>query len=238
MIEFNCEICGAHVRKAWSASNPGTPRFCSIACKSEAQRRSKHVDRDWLYQKYIVEELSANDIAAIVKRHPKRVWEWLRDYGIPTRPRGAVTSGTAFAAGTQAFKGMRHTPEAREKIRQARLRDGHVPYLKNGKHHLKGKCGADTPNWKGGITPERQRVYGTREWKEAVKAVWQRADARCERCGKDHRESGMRGTFAVHHIVSFAVPESRCDPDNLILLCRSCHLFIHSRENVDKELIG
>lgn len=237
MIEFDCEVCGKHVRKSWPASNPGRPRYCSMACKAEAQRRTKPVDRTWLHQKYVVEGLGAPEIAQLVKRNEKRVWQWLHDFGIPTRPRGS-NEAVHFKKGHALGKGRRLTGEARQKLREARLRDGRVPYLKDGAHHLKGKRGAQTPNWKGGVTPERQRVYASPEWKEAVKVVWQRADARCERCGKHHNEARARGTFAVHHVVSFAVAELRCDPSNLRLLCRACHLFVHSRRNVDKEFLA
>ena len=34
-----------------------------------------------------------------------------------------------------------------------------------------GRNGSDHPNWKGGITPERQRVYSSREWADAVRTV-------------------------------------------------------------------
>jgi hypothetical protein len=235
MITSNCQICGTSVTCAGF-----TPRkFCSVDCKSEWQRQQKPVNREWLYQKYVVENLTANDIAKIVKRDPKRVWGWLRDYGIETRPRGSYTP-VHFKAGEEgAFKGYRHTDKVKEKIRQSRIQDGHVPYLKNGVHHLKGKRGADTPNWKGGITPERQALYGSLEWKLAVKAVWKRDNAICQRCKLDHRTI-KRGEviFDIHHIVSFENKALRAEVSNLVLLCRPCHLWVHSRENKNKEYLA
>lgn len=114
-----------------------------------------------------------------------------------------------------------------------------MPYLKGGVHHLKGKRGAETPNWKGGVTPERQRVYGTEAWKAAVKLVWQRDDARCRRCDLDYRTVDRKQVrFQVHHIKSFAIRERRLDPGNLVLLCGPCHRFVHSRANTAKEWIA
>lgn len=235
MVEFDCEICKKHVRKRWAKSSPGTPRYCSLACKSEARRRQKPVNREWLYQKYVVEGLDCTAIAKIVNRNPKRVWEWLQDYGIETRKRGHA-SAMQFGKG-QKQRPRPQSPETREKIRQARLRDGGVPYLQNGQHHLKGKRGADTPNWKGGITPERAKVYDSKEWKDAIKVVWARDKAMCQRCGKCHNEPAHRGTFDIHHIVGFECVELRCEPSNLVLLCEDCHYWTHSRTNINKEFI-
>ena len=235
-VEFDCEFCGKHVCK--SQSKGMQHRFCSRACKSEWQRTQKPVDCDWLYQKYIVEGLDCTQIARLVGRNPKRVWEWLRDYGIPTKGRGQNPAVHFKKGQPSAFRGHKHTPENREAVRRARLKDGHVPYLKNGVHHLKGKKGAETPNWKGGVTPERQAVYGSPEWKAAVKAVWKRDNATCQRCGL-HRSQARKEDvdFDIHHIVSFAVAELRCNPDNLVLLCEPCHYWVHSSENVNKEFL-
>lgn len=37
--------------------------------------------------------------------------------------------------------------------------------------------------------------------------------------------------FAVHHALTFQVKETRAEPDNLILLCRHCHFWVHGKEN-------
>lgn len=196
----------------------------------------KPVGRDWLHQKYITEGLDTTQIAALVQRDPKSVWNWLKDYDIPTRGRGTTGNG-------RHTKGMKPniTPEGRARksaaLRAARLADGHVPYLKNGVHHLKGKRGADTPNWKGGATPERNAVYGSLEWKAVIKAVWSRDNATCQRCGKHHNTAVNRGSFDIHHIVSFAVAELRCEASNLVLLCEECHYWVHSADNVNREFI-
>jgi len=92
-----------------------------------------------------------------------------------------------------------------------------------------GRTGEDNPNWKGGVTPERQALYSSQDWAEAVKAVWARDEATCQRCG----EVGEH----IHHIVSFAVPELRTDADNLILLCRKCHNWVHSRKNTEYDFL-
>ena len=231
-----CEICGAlHARI----------RFCSNVCKFAWQQRDKPT-KEWLYQKYVVEGLDCPAIAKIVNRDTKRVWEWLKNLNIPTRSRGngngsLKTRRKRGDAGT--FTGKTHSPESREKIRQARLRDGCVPYLKDGKPWMKGRAGPLSTNWKGGLTPERQRIMMTLEWKKAVKKVWKRDKATCQRCQKklaDLREQNKQAKLHMHHIVNFADdPSSKmsCNPNNLVLLCSPCHKWVHSRKNVNSLFI-
>lgn len=238
MIEFDCEICGTHKRKAWSASMPGRPRFCCWDCKSESQRRARPVTREWLEEKYITEGLDCVQIGKLVSRDPKSVWNWLKSWRIQTRPRG-VASPCKFKKGQRGgFSGHKHSVETKEKLRRAAIADGRRPYDPQVGPPFRGKRGAETPNWKGGVTPERQSLYSSPQWAEAVKAVWSRAGARCERCGVHHNTTESRGTFHVHHIESFAVTALRSDPSNLALLCRACHHFVHSKRNVDNEFIA
>jgi hypothetical protein len=200
------------------------------------RRPTQVLEKDWLYQKYIAERLSMVDIGRIVDRDPKTVLHWMRKYGIPTRPRGTLDN----------FKGKRvihrvHSEATKEKLRKFAKDTGKVPYKRNGVHFNKGKRGAVVANWKGGITPERQAFYRSEEWKEAVKAVWKRDNATCQRCGLDHRSVDRKSPtyrkFHIHHILSFAVVERRADPSNLVLLCHDCHMFVHSNKNVNKEFL-
>lgn len=100
----------------------------------------------------------------------------------------------------------------------------------NGMH---GKTGLKNPNWQGGITLERQSLYSSLEWSDAVKAVWKRDNGVCQRCGKTKNEKEIH----IHHIISFAVKEYRADANNLVSLCDDCHWFVHSKQNVNKEFI-
>jgi len=92
------------------------------------------------------------------------------------------------------------------------------------------------PNWKGGITPERQDFYMSREWKTACSEVWKRDDAKCQRCGLTHDDSPDM-PMHIHHIKSFAVVGLRANTANLILVCEACHRFIHSKENIEREYL-
>lgn len=98
-----------------------------------------------------------------------------------------------------------------------------------------GKRGAEAPNWKGGGTPERQAFYSSVEWGMAVKAVWSRDRAKCQRCSK---KAIRRGIFHIHHKVTFGVKEIRTNLGNLVLLCPACHRFVHSPKNTEHTFIG
>ncbi len=96
------------------------------------------------------------------------------------------------------------------------------------------KTGSQNPNWKGGITAERQAFYSSREWASAVSAVWQRDEAKCYECGVKSK----RATMHIHHLVSFACGHLRCELSNLMLLCRDCHEWVHSSENSEGHYIN
>lgn len=93
------------------------------------------------------------------------------------------------------------------------------------------------PRWLGGVTPQRQSFYTSEAWKKACAFTWKRDNATCQRCGV-HRDKQPDLPFHVHHIVSFSATRLRAEPSNLVLLCEICHLFVHSRKNVDGEFLS
>jgi 5-methylcytosine-specific restriction endonuclease McrA len=278
--------------------------FCNTSCKGEWQRKQREslgFTREWLIEQYIVRNRSASEIASDIGRDSKRVWEWIRDYGIPRRPRGHnpppprpktkperkkrepkvpltekdLTRNALISeyeikrrnpsriaiiyhstnehvrelfgdfgiqlhstvANGGSFRGRKHTPETKKKIHDARIRDGHVPYLKGGVHWLRGKKGAEHPSYRGGSTPERQVFYSTPEWIECAKAIRKRDLNTCQRCNRKALPK-ERTSFHIHHIDSFTIKSRRLAHDNLILLCRDCHLWVHSKKNASRELLG
>lgn len=238
-VPVQCAECGAALLRRPLRPKDGRPIghfYCAMPCKAAWQRRQKPVAAEWLRQKYEVEGLSANDIAEIVGRDPKRVWEWLRDVGVQTRKRG-TNPNVHFKPGVGTFAGQRHSEATKAKLRQIRRADGRYPRKQDGSPAMRGVTGAAHPNWQGGITPERQAFYASRQWKDACRTVWGRAGGTCERCGHRHVRHFGR-TMHVHHVAPFRVRELRAQPDNLRLVCKPCHLFIHSRKNTAREMIG
>lgn len=279
-ISAICAFCSSPVVRRQQAQSANVKlHFCNLSCKASYQRLAKPVGKEWLIEHYVNRGMDCVQIGRIVNRDPKSVWNWMRDFGIPTRPRGACNKLPEEQRKRYIPKPPRPTNDpgkevlvsmyceqmmpAREiaerlgrsqnsilrwlKRHQIRIRtlkelrflDGHVPYLKNGTHHLKNGRPENHPNWKGGASPERQAFYSTAEWRECVKAVWARDDAKCRRCGLDHRTI-LRGTvrFELHHIDSFSIKERRAAADNVVLLCERCHLWVHSRKNKRKVLLG
>lgn len=82
--------------------------------------------------------------------------------------------------------------------------------------------GENHPNWKGGISSERQRFNASKEAKEWREEVFKRDNYTCQKC----KQKG--GTLNAHHKKQFALfPELRLEIDNGITLCESCHRNEH-----------
>lgn len=88
----------------------------------------------------------------------------------------------------------------------------YAPHPKGDKHS----------NWKGGVIDERHSVEASGKYKAFRRSVLDRDGHRCRKCG-------TTSNLCVHHVLDFmAHPESRCDVDNGITLCRSCHEKFHN----------
>lgn len=236
MKNVKCSFCESELKRRQTKTDR---YFCNIECKAKwqvLQREKQGYTKGWLINEYHTLGKTCNQIAREINKDPKRVWEWMKNYGIDINPRGSNYFDNLDMTG-KTWLGRKHKESTKQKIREARIKDGHVPYLKNGEHWLKGVPREEHPIWKGGLTPERQKVYSSLEWSEAVKQVWKRDNATCQNCGKHHNEYKNRGTFHIHHIVSFMIKEKRTDVDNLILLCRDCHLWVHSKKNKNNKFI-
>ena len=84
---------------------------------------------------------------------------------------------------------------------------------------IKGIFAGDKhPNWKGGITPERKRLYRSPEYQFWRTSVFERDNYTCVWCGKN----GIQ--LNADHIKPWAsYPELRFDIDNGRTLCEPCH---------------
>lgn len=73
-------------------------------------------------------------------------------------------------------------------------------------------------------------------WSEARHRVWIRDDFTCQGCGADARK--YEGQFHVHHIVTREHWPLHFEPSNLVLLCHTCHKWVHSRGNTESLWLG
>lgn len=199
---------------------------------------------EWLRDQYEVQGRDCVQISKDLGIDGKTAWKWVRAAGIETRKRGFGHPQNYFVKGQcggelNAHFGHRHSAEVRAIVGKASRDRGAVPYLRNGVHYLQGQPASNNPNWRGGITPERQAFYRTPEWKECVKIVWRRDDAICRHCQLDFRTVDRQIiSFDLHHVDSFSIVERRADPDNVVLLCETCHYWTHSRANTARLFLG
>lgn len=83
------------------------------------------------------------------------------------------------------------------------------------------KKGKDNINWKGGVY-----IY-PKEWTgELRRKVFARDNNECQDCGK----KGMKRSDLVVHHIDFE--KENCSLDNLVLLCRGCHMKRHWKADI------
>lgn len=94
--------------------------------------------------------------------------------------------------------------------------------------------GPEHHNWRGGksMYDAVKRSLGEKSWKTYRKRARDRGGD-CRMCGSDNGDEGLH----VHHIVPILAGGSN-HPDNLMLLCRSCHTAVeaHTRRLLDPVL--
>lgn len=105
----------------------------------------------------------------------------------------------------------------RPDIKEAMKRNG-VLVMSRGPLPVKNRPrGAAHYNWKGGITPERARVYASLEMRAWRRAVLSRDGFACTICS-------ATSDLATDHIKPLALfPELQFDVTNGRTLCNSCH---------------
>lgn len=184
-------------------------------------------DERWLREEYLEKGRSAPEIAEDLGAHTDTVRHWTDKYGLKT--------------GVETWKryGALHNPE---KLRELYIESG------LGIEQVAGRVGCspsavqaaldrnsigrrawppvgdDHPNWAGGHVP-----YGPGWTAAKRRKVRDRDNRECQDCGmaNDVHEKRHGQKLHVHHIRparSVEDPEERNGADNLITLCRDCHL--------------
>ena len=88
-------------------------------------------------------------------------------------------------------------------------------------------------NWKGGISPLRQRLSSSKEWKSLVKLIYKKFGNICQKCYK--KISNRKGKKHIHHLKGFKNKEEFFNIDKITLWCQHCHLSYHSNENLHRQ---
>lgn len=133
-----------------------------------------------------------------------------------SRGKSKNMKGICFNTGrTHIKKGQRLSPTTE-------FKKGLIPWSKGKK--LLYITGEKNNKWKGGITPEHQKIRHSPEMKELRLKAFKRDNYTCKDCGRKSKP-GDKVILEIHHIKPFAVhKELRFDMDNVITLCRECHL--------------
>jgi len=150
--------------------------------------------------------------------------------------------------GYSNFEGHHHTKETIEKIRRKKI--GKLIHTEKWKQELKEKMkgnnfgfqkgkpsvfkgkkrenlsGTFHWNWQGGISPERNKIRRSLEYKLWQDSVFSRDGHICQKCGENRISK-----LVAHHIQNFSQhPELRFAIDNGITFCRKkCHKEFHRK---------
>jgi 5-methylcytosine-specific restriction endonuclease McrA len=101
--------------------------------------------------------------------------------------------------------GYKHSEETREKMSK----------------RMRGKIGNKSPNWRGGLSFEPYSV----DWTQTIKrSIRERDKYTCQVCGLLQCDVA----FDIHHI---NYNKKNCNLDNLITLCRKCHMKTNGHRN-------
>jgi 5-methylcytosine-specific restriction endonuclease McrA len=135
--------------------------------------------------------------------------------------------------------GRKQSPERIKQMRQRMIgnkyRQGHK-HTEEWKIKVSNKLKGDKCYlWKGGITPENQKIRRSREYRKWEGAVIER-DMLCGKCGEDNHKN-----LVAHHILNFSEhADKRFDIENGKALCKRCHRWFHQiygrKRNNHKQL--
>lgn len=124
---------------------------------------------------------------------------------------------------TRYWIGKKRYPETIGKM--SFYKKGHIPWNKG--KPFPQVSGERNYNWKGGITPEKQKIRGSLEYKKWRMKVFQRDRFECVNCGYRSKKSFAHGDkkcdIRADHIKPFSLyPELRLSIENGRTLCVEC----------------
>ncbi len=162
-----------------------------------------------------------------------------------------------FKKGNKLCVGRKYSPETIKKMSEARKgKPGTNKGKKFSEEHIKNmslsrlgkkasietrkkmsnsRLGEKNPAWKGGVTPENDRIRHSLEVEYWKKVCLERDNYTCQKTGQ------IGGQLEVHHINNFAdFPELRTSIENGITLSKKAHLNFHKiygkRNNTREQL--
>ena len=206
------------------------------------------IDKDWLYQKYVIERLTRDDFKILYGISQRTISRRIKEFNLERE----LSSWNSGLAGTGICKAP---PKCFKK--------GHIPWNKDSKglcrpnktsfkkgHSMtKGSfkkrdpriTGDANKRWKGGITPLNNKIRHCDEYVKWRQGCMNRDNFTCQHCNK------RGGNLTVHHDKPFRkiVSENKIDTfeealsceelwdlNNGVTLCRTCHKKIDKNFNL------
>lgn len=82
------------------------------------------------------------------------------------------------------------------------------------------RIGSNSPSWKGGVTPEHEKIRHSLPYRNWRKAVLEKEKC-CRKCN-------CKTSLQVHHLEDFSSnPDKRFSVENGAVLCKACHTLFH-----------
>lgn len=204
----------------------------------------RYRDEEWLRRKYWDEELTQREMAEECGVSPTTIREYMKEYEVPTREiegenhplHGEERDEKTKQQISETLSGRERSDEWRENIATAHagttlpaaVREKISESLRGTTRSTETRAkmsestsGEANPNWRGGYSNR----YGS-GWSLVRQRIRER-DEVCQECGHD----GSENRLEVHHIVPVrefrsaeeTTVEDAHRPENLVLLCKSCH---------------
>jgi len=196
---------------------------------SHSSYEHKRPSKSWLQQEYHDKERTQYEIADELGVSQGVVWRWFEQLGIESRDKHA-------AQGIGQNSPLRDSAWLREKYleeknptRKIAAKLGVTDYcvrtfLEKYNINTRDVVGKNHPQWEGG-----ERSYGP-GWNESKREqIYNRDRHRCRDCGLTQSEHKVEydERLHVHHLIKardIDDPEERNALENLITLCRDCHV--------------
>lgn len=184
-------------------------------------------DRDWLYEQYVEQDKTQQQIAEGLDVSLYTVQQWLKRHNIPIPDAGSWRRVDDEKLNDKKWLVEQYNKQGRTAIEIAEERDvsKRTVYARMEQFGIERRelRGEQSPHWKGG-----EREYGAGWSRRKRRNVRVRDQARCQSCGMTESTHIQQfdTKLHVHHIKparQFENPSERNAMSNLITLCASCH---------------
>lgn len=199
----------------------------------------KYKNENWLRQKYCVEGMSQSEIADICGCAQNTVSEWVNKFGIDTSRYGWGRDDPDYADeewleeryvdGRRSIQSIAEEQSVHPTVIYYWLEEFGIERRSLSeafKLHWEGNDERKEEQaeimreiaWEGGVSGGFRQ---TKRWHDLRKEIYERDGYRCQECGE-------YGELHAHHVTPVYDGGNKWDRDNLVTLCRTCHIEVHS----------